>query len=88
VSKARRLRRCAPSSPPVGAMAKIPPRGGTLGVAIAKGAGAPSPRLGTGREGAPSMVYQGPAQLDDVGLRWRDLAVDQDDSHDRDHQDR
>src|SRR5665811_1428187 len=37
------------------------------------------------RQGVHGVVQQGPAQLDEVGPRWRDLAVHQDDPEDRDH---
>jgi hypothetical protein len=77
-------RRCAPSSPPVGAVAKISPRGATGG-RYRLGGRAPSLRFGTGRAGVLSSVYQGPPQLDEVGLPWRDLAADQDGPHDPDH---
>jgi hypothetical protein len=68
--------------PPVCAVAKII-HVGRLGVALAEGAGALGRLLGTRRPGVHSVVQQGPAELYEVGPRWRGVAVNQDDPDDR-----
>jgi len=50
-----------------------------------RGPGALGPLPGTRRPGVHGVVQQGPAQVYEVGPRWRNLPVHQDDPDDRDH---